>query len=217
MRPVVKKALIAASIAVTFLSVVFAQAMISPGRVIDGHAAIDSDCFACHTAFVGTSDAKCISCHKLADIGRLMTTGQPLTTPRDLSPFHEKLREASCARCHSDHVGVAIYRAGLSFSHGSIRSASLDVCEGCHKDPTDPVHPAIPDTCKDCHETKAWKPAKFDHDVVEAAALEKCLSCHRKDRPKDDLHRDVSAKCGRCHVTSTWKRSCPGFCGYKLE
>ncbi len=49
--------------------------MISPGKPIDAHAKLTTDCFACHTAFFGSSPEKCIACHKVAEIGLKTTEG----------------------------------------------------------------------------------------------------------------------------------------------
>ena len=48
----------------------FPHSTISPGELVEGHQNLNSDCFACHTAFKGISNEKCISCHKLSDIGK---------------------------------------------------------------------------------------------------------------------------------------------------
>jgi len=217
MSPAAKWLLIAGIVVTTAVTVLFARVMVSPGALIAGHDDIESDCFACHAAFRGATTDKCVSCHKLADIGRLTTVGTPVFILSTLHPFHEMLQERYCAGCHSDHEGLKIYRTYLAFSHDTITPRSRDDCAACHKDPDDPVHRPIPETCKDCHKVEAWKPATFDHGILAEADRRNCLSCHRKDKPNDPLHRNVPAYCGNCHTTTTWKRTCPGFCGFKLE
>jgi hypothetical protein len=58
--------IVAVNLAALVLLAIFSpQLMISPGKPIDAHAEIATDCFACHTPFIGSPAAKCITCHKV--------------------------------------------------------------------------------------------------------------------------------------------------------
>lgn len=217
MRRVVRTAILLNLIAVTVLTVAMAHLMISPGRLIDGHRETETDCFVCHDGFFGASTQKCVSCHKVPDIGKTTVKGVPVTAKKPVLAFHDKLADRGCVACHSDHVGLMRYRVPRPFPHGAVEVKAQQQCASCHRDPDDPLHRAIADGCGDCHKVETWKPATFEHDVLAAADLETCLTCHKPDLPKDDLHERVSPKCGVCHATTSWKRSCPGFCGYKLD
>jgi hypothetical protein len=61
--------------------------MVGPGKLIPGHQALGTDCFACHSAFTGVSAAKCVGCHKPAEIGKLTTLGTPIAKPLSRTPL----------------------------------------------------------------------------------------------------------------------------------
>ena len=68
--------IVIANLAVLVLLAIFLpQLMISPGKLIDAHAELTADCFACHTPFLGSTAEKCISCHRVAEIGIKTTKG----------------------------------------------------------------------------------------------------------------------------------------------
>jgi len=190
---------------ITVLVFVYAELMVSPGKLIDDHRTIETDCFACHTVLFGASAEKCIACHKVADIGVLTTKGTPVVKKKTTVPFHQKLVDEDCVACHSDHVGVAKYRIHQTFSHQMFDAAERQKCVACHLKPTDPTHLQVPDTCAQCHSTDKWKPATFDHKLLKQAEREQCVSCHKAKVPDDKLHRQVSDKCGQCHKTDKWK------------
>ena len=62
--------IVAVNLAALVLLAIFSpHLMISPGKPIDAHAELATDCFACHTPFLGSTPEKCIACHKVAEIG----------------------------------------------------------------------------------------------------------------------------------------------------
>ena len=68
--------IIAINLVVFVLLVIFVpQLMISPGKPIEAHAELATDCFACHTPFIGSQADKCIVCHKVDEIGLKTTKG----------------------------------------------------------------------------------------------------------------------------------------------
>ena len=205
MNRIVKIFLTLNLVTIAVLVFTYADQMVSPGKLIYEHRASETDCFACHTVFLGASSDKCISCHKVADIGVLTTTGIPVVNKKTKVPFHQKLLNDNCIACHSDHLGVAKYRSFQKFSHGLIDAPIREKCIGCHQRPTDLIHRQASDKCAQCHGTEKWKPATFDHKLLKKTVLELCVSCHKTKVPRDKLHHQVSDKCGQCHGTDKWK------------
>lgn len=62
-------------------------------------------------------------------------------------------------------------------------------CTACHSD----HNGLVPDAQK----------SKFDHELLSAAVINKCNSCH--DSNSDDFHKQVSPDCKNCHNTKGWK------------
>ena len=60
-------------------------------------------------------------------------------------------------------------------------------------------------SCAECHGSKKWKPATFNHSKLSASSAKQCISCHKGDLPKDTLHRISQANCAVCHKTTAWK------------
>ena len=205
MRRTLKLALALNLAAIAGLAFAFPHLMVSPGGLIDGHRASETDCFACHDAVFGASAEKCITCHKVADIGVLTTKGAPVVDRKTKVPFHQKLVGQDCVACHSDHAGMAVYRIRQRFSHGLVDAPTREQCVACHQRPADALHRQVSDKCMQCHGTDKWKPAKFKHDMLTAAEREQCVSCHKAKVPADTLHRQVSDSCSLCHGTDKWK------------
>ena len=72
------------------------QSMMAPGDPMQAHAEIASDCFACHTPFIGSRPEKCMVCHKVADIGLKTTKGMTISREKKNVAFHQKLVEEDC-------------------------------------------------------------------------------------------------------------------------
>jgi len=193
---------VALIVALVFL---YPHLMVSPGKLIDGHRAHETDCFACHSAFSGVSAEKCTACHKVSDIGLSSTKGIPLVTKEPKVAFHQELTKSNCMACHSDHRGVLRYRDPGIFSHELLVPATQETCEACHKSPQDDSHRRpIAEKCSTCHVTKRWHLVHFDHDTLDTAAKEKCASCH--EVPADSMHRrPIAEKCSRCHGVEKWR------------
>ena len=187
------------------LAVVYPSLMISPGPVIKGHEEFSTDCFACHTPLLGARSEKCISCHKVTDIGLLTTKGKPVVKNKPATAFHQKLLGQDCVACHSDHEGVIVFREVQKFSHALVDEKTLKQCVACHKIPTDMLHKSAPEDCKMCHTTDKWKPATFKHDFLPKERLANCKSCHLEKTPKDRVHDNASKDCKVCHTTDKWK------------
>ncbi len=155
--------------------------MISPGKPIQAHEEIADDCFACHTPFFGSTPEKCVTCHKVDDIGLKTTDGIPISGEKKNVAFHQKLVEEDCVACHSDHNGVMAFRPISNFSHELIAQSVYSRCEGCHANPEDSLHRKISGNCSQCHTVDGWKPATFRHDDYfrfDRHHKSDCESCH---------------------------------------
>jgi hypothetical protein len=155
--------------------------MIAPGKLIDAHAELATDCFACHTPFLGSSPAKCVSCHEVDEIGIKTTKGLAIDTEKKNVAFHQKLTEADCVACHSDHRGVQAFRPIGRFSHALLEASVNAQCDGCHKKPGDALHRKLKGNCGQCHVQDRWIPATFDHDEYfrfDKHHTTECETCH---------------------------------------
>jgi len=188
MSRIVKVILAINLIAITILVFVYPNLMVGPGKLIPGHQALNTDCFACHAPLTGAQSARCVTCHKPDDIGRLTTTGLPVTKPLTATPFHQKLVNQDCVACHSDHAGVKRFRPQGHFDHALLNTATRTQCQTCHKAPTDTLHQQISGNCTQCHSQEKWKPATFDHNKFFV------------------LDRDHTTECATCHVRNDYSR-----------
>lgn len=200
-RPVTL-ALAANLLVLAILAVVYPHLMVSPGKLIPGHHELETDCFACHAPFGGAAAARCASCHKVEEIGRLTVGGHPLVKPLTATPFHQKLLRQDCLACHSDHSGVRRFRAEGRFDHALLRADSRAQCQTCHGSPKDRLHQRISANCGQCHTEQRWTPAKFDHAALQADSRKQCQACHAP--PRDGLHQRVSGNCSHCHTEAKW-------------
>lgn len=173
------------------LAFVYPHLMVSPGPVRPEHAALTTDCFACHTPFRGATADRCIVCHALADIGLRTTKGAPIkavlgsgTTPMRKS-FHQELTEQNCMACHSDHTDPKLaQRSRKPFSHELLRADTRTHCDSCHVAPGNDMHRKLSIGCAQCHKTEAWKPATFEHDkffLLDKDHNVSCVTCHNSD------------------------------------
>lgn len=175
------------------LSILYPQWMISPGKPVAAHAELADDCFACHTAFLGSPPEKCIQCHRVDEIGKVTTTGIIIDKEDKNVAFHQQLTEQDCVACHSDHNGVNAFRPINQFSHELLSLDLRDQCESCHDNPTDDLHRKVKGNCAQCHNQDAWTPATFDH-----------AQYFRFDR-----HHDT--ECETCHINNDYSQySCYG-------
>jgi hypothetical protein len=163
------------------LAFVYPHLMISPGKLIDAHLELTTDCFACHTPFLGSTPEKCIVCHKVDEIGLVTTKGLPIAGEKKGVAFHQKLVEDDCVACHSDHKGVKAFRPIGQFSHALLDPSLEKQCDGCHGSPGDALHQKIVGNCGQCHTQDAWTPATFDHDQYfrfDQNHTTECVTCH---------------------------------------
>ena len=102
------------------LALVYPHLMLAPGALEPGHAALTTDCLACHTPGRGATADRCIACHKLPDIGLRTTLGAAIVHARPVKvAFHQELSEQNCMACHSDHAGPKLTKQSRKpYSHG---------------------------------------------------------------------------------------------------
>jgi hypothetical protein len=161
------------------------DSMLSPGHLLEGHAAIHRACFRCHSAFRGIETARCVICHRIEEIGLRTVSGAPLPDG-ERAPFHQDLREGSCAACHADHAGPAGDGTLEGFEHGLLIASTFEACSDCHERqrPGDMIHTSVKAGCNPCHQTAAWTPASFDHEPYfrfDRHHPEDCETCHLTD------------------------------------
>lgn len=197
--------IVAGVLVVLALAIAYPERMVSPGALMQAHAGIERDCFACHAPGRGAASGRCIKCHAVADIGLRTTGGVPLPQRTLKASFHQELIERDCLTCHSEHAGPNAARSLKPFSHALLRPAAHDLCDGCHAAPTDAIHRALAGACGRCHRPESWKPAAFDHARLTPAEQQRCEGCHRS--PVDRMHRSISGACGQCHSQARWKPS----------
>lgn len=167
--------------ALVLLTLFMPHLMIRPGKLIDAHAELSTDCFACHTPFLGSRPAKCVECHKVDEIGLKTTQGLSIAREKKNVAFHQRLVEQDCVACHSDHRGVQPFRPIGRFSHELLEPAVNRDCNGCHSSPDDGMHRRVEGSCSQCHTQDAWTPATFDHDEYfrfDRHHTTECTTCH---------------------------------------
>lgn len=167
--------------ALLWLAISSSEIMISPGKPIEAHSEIATDCFACHTPFLGSRPDKCIACHKVDQIGIKTTKGLPIDKEDKNVAFHQQLIEDDCVACHSDHRGVQAFRPIGQFSHQLIEPSVIDNCNDCHSNPGDALHQKIVGNCASCHVKERWKPATFEHEKYfrfDKHHRTECETCH---------------------------------------
>ena len=186
------------------LAFVYPHLMVSPGRARVGHAALTTDCFACHAPLRGAIADRCIACHALPDIGLRTTKGVPIKADRQSSnplkmSFHQELTEPELHGLPQRPCGPKLtQRSRKPFSHALLRVATRDRCDICHAAPTNDIHRNLTIGCEQCHKSDAWKPARFDHAALSTAELARCETCHKA--PTDTLHRQIKGNCAHCHT-----------------
>lgn len=174
--------IVIANLAVLLALAVFApHLMIQPGKLIDAHQELETDCFACHRPFLGSAPEKCIRCHEVEEIGLRTTRGQPIAREKKNVAFHQKLIEDDCVACHADHKGVQAFKPIGRFSHALVDPQVREQCGGCHRKPGDALHRKVGDDCGRCHTNEGWIPATFDHDRYfrfDRHHPDDCAKCH---------------------------------------
>jgi len=186
-----------------FLVFRYPHLMISPGNLMEGHQDLTLDCFTCHSLFRGNPSEKCISCHKIDDIGLVTTKGVKIQKREEIkTSFHQELVKKDCVTCHSDHQGIMVYQTIQYFSHELLSQTARKNCHTCHEKPKDPLHRNIPGSCVRCHRDEKWGSPLFEHEFLTRSVRVYCDTCH--ENPKDPLHEKITGNCGLCHDEKEW-------------
>ena len=193
-----------------------ANDLLLPGKVIQGHAKLESDCANCHKPYdKAAQSGLCKDCHK--------------EIRKDIEQkhgFHGLMQEEKpCKECHTEHKGRDANISKLStinFDHSStgfeLKGAHLNskvLCKDCHSPlkkyrdaPTkcigchqkaDKHKGSFGTECENCHEEKSWKTIHFDHSKSKFPLLGKhadvkCEKCHPNNKFKD-----TPMLCVECH------------------
>lgn len=190
------------------------ESVLSPGRLIQGHAKWENECAKCHIRFDRKGqDRLCLDCHQ--DVAQDV---------RGRTGYHGRMAPQSCRDCHTDHKGADARIIELDtrrFDHTltdfALRGKHAKArCEQCHEPPAkyrqarsdclschrkDDVHKgSLGPKCADCHTETTWKEAKFDHGKTRFPLTgrhndAKCTDCHKN---KAD-YKDTPGTCIGCH------------------
>lgn len=201
---------VTAAVAQTF------DSLVMPGKVIAGHAKLETECKSCHTPFKKADQSRlCRECHK--------PVAEDIAGKRGYHGLAPAVQDKECKACHSDHKGREANIASFdekSFNHDftdfALRNAHAPLeCKSCHAPRTkfrdaratcvlchrkDDKHKGeFGEKCQDCHSDKTWKDAKFDHEKTRFSlagkhADAKCETCHANNRFKD-----TPRACVACH------------------
>ena len=158
------------------------QQQASPGRLSTSHAALESNCFACHTPIKGAEAGKCIACH--ANNSALLQ--------RQPTAFHSTI--GTCTHCHIEHQGPSV--RPVSMDHLALADSGLETVRRNMENPSNRRLLAW------VRQHESEEPADSTHPRVTSreAALD-CAACHStKDRHQKLFGED----CALCHATASW-------------
>lgn len=183
-----------------WLMVAFPHTMLNPGELVAGHQDLNNKCQSCHEPFWGIPSEKCISCHKLSEIGK-DTIGNSKSIL-----FHTNLKNQECSSCHTDHKGIKPSLSLSKFDHSFLSASEQEKCNSCHSKPPDKLHEQLSNECGTCHNSTEWKfSVAFDHNMIQGPDKNNCISCHQK--PKDQFHGSLKNNCSECHGNDKWTPS----------
>ena len=96
---------------------------------------------------------------------------------------------ATCVSCHRAEPAKARFTL-----------PAVSTCRSCHKadDPHKDRFGAV--ACEECHSTKEWQAARFEHKRFSAQS---CVSCHSENDPHNGQFKAVG--CETCHTTNTFR------------
>ena len=190
---------------------IFPYYTINPGVVIEDHQKLKNDCLSCHSLGEGVQTEKCVICHQLPEIGLKLVNGNVRSVTNSKSNLlHQSIIHIQCYDCHTEHNGLSRENATLKFRHDVLSIELQKKCTKCHspQKPEDEIHLILTSECSDCHNTGAWKPSHFKHELLGERKNE-CRSCHENKQPADALHKGLGGtiQCIQCHTTDGWKPS----------
>lgn len=158
-------------------------------------------CTACHTEHRGLEANLTIEYHRYDRTGKGLS-GFAACQDCHLQDGRDAHPDIKDERCDACHTSTSTWEA-ISFSH---RSVADRPCADCHAAPTDRLHKAVGQECDRCHGVRAWRPARFDHNILSPAERDNCSACHRL--PRDGFHAGAQGiSCRECHTTNRWEPS----------
>ena len=207
--------------------------VIMPGKVIEGHADLESNCQKCHVRFKKSAQSGlCLDCHKEVAKDAIQKQG-----------YHGRITEKECRICHTEHKGRNVNIAPLdekAFDHkltdfalkGGHAAAKVQCrdchaqgkkfrdapsnCVACHR--KDDKHKGkLGDACADCHTDKNWKDTRFDHSKTHFPLTGKHVDVPCKDCHSDPSFKGASVKCVACHKKDDDRKGHKGRFGDKCE
>ncbi len=161
-------------------------------------------CEACHRdphggQFSGDKGKACDQCHQASSFDKIVFNHDD-----SRFPLTGKHKAVECGACH--------YPAADAKGHmrGIVMYKPVDTaCASCHADQH--VGQLAKDgvtACEQCHSTKGFKPAKFDHDKQSSFPLEgkhktaRCAACHEvidTGTLKTARYKPLPTACASCH------------------
>lgn len=189
----------------------FPYQTVNPGVLIEEHMYLKNDCLSCHSLGSGAQTGKCINCHKLAEIGIKLATGDNKRELNNKSNLlHQSIQNIQCLDCHTEHNGLSRENATLKFRHSVLSQNLMKECIKCHFPlrPEDNIHAVVKEECSVCHITDYWKPSFFKHELL-GEMKNNCRNCHLNIQPADVLHGSLGSvtQCVMCHSIEGWKPS----------
>ena len=185
---------------------VYPHLMVCPGALVPSHAALATDCFACHAPLRGAVAARCVVCHVVADIG-LQTDHGRGASPAGPSRRHSTRSsiEQNCMACHSDHPRPRLTQAQPQdlLARAPAQGSARDTCASCHAAPKNTSIATSRSSCGQCHATRAGsRPpsttsccARPYWTAARAATARPPTRCTARSR----------AAASHCHRPSAWK------------
>lgn len=186
------------------------------GFALDG-AHARTDCRACHaTLEFAAAPVECVACHLDPHQDELGLDCGQCHTPRSFIDRSSMIRGHLATRLPLDgrHRTLDCEECHVPVGSGALQWVGLPAeCYDCHtaefESATEPDHrgPGFSRRCERCHNTRAWVPARFNHDELPAGA--QCVDCHLADYEGTENPDHASAgfglQCEDCHTTNAWR------------
>ncbi|MFZ4520688.1 MAG: hypothetical protein ACOYNC_03225 [Bacteroidales bacterium] len=194
------------------------------------HAAIATNCFACHQGSYVNTPNTCAGCHQ--------PNYNTSSNPNHVAGNYP----ATCNTCHTTNpnwtpatfpihnnfyvLAGAHVTTDCNTCHNGNYNTTPNTCVGCHltnyNQTTNPPHSAalFPTTCADCHTQSAWSPANWNHDgqyfpIYSGKHKNKwntCADCHTNPG-----NYAVFTCTTSCHSQSTMNNKHQGISGYSYN
>jgi len=204
------------------------------------HATVS--CTSCHASLdFSKQKTMCVSCHQDPHLGEFGTECARCHTPRSFIDRAGMVRMHQMTRfpLAGAHAGLDCESCHPPVGQGRLRFVATNAeCRNCHladyQATRVPDHGAsgFPLECATCHNTMAFRPARFDHagtgfaltgthrrlpclachgDGVWRGRDPDCYSCHRSDYESttdpDHALASFPTTCASCHNTTAWQPS----------